>query len=206
MEIMNPEIRAALDHFHKKDKILFSIAKKVGIEPVKPRKASEYFYSLCYEIIGQQLAKSAAHTIFGRFESLFPNGKITPENTLKISEKAIRNAGASWSKARFVRDLAQKVSDGILDLKNISRLDDFQVVEKLMQVKGIGPWTAQMFLMFTLGRGDVFSHEDLGLRKAIIKLYSLSENAAKSEIEEITKKWSPYRTYACRILWKSLEL
>ncbi|MFZ3077444.1 MAG: DNA-3-methyladenine glycosylase 2 family protein [Candidatus Aenigmatarchaeota archaeon] len=203
---MNPRIRAALAHFQKKDKVLFSIAKKVVIEPIELRKTSEYFRSLCYEIIGQQLAKNAARTIFGRFENLFPNGKITPEYALKLSEEAIRNAGASWSKAGFVKDLAQKVADGTLDLKSIKRLDDSQAAEKLMQVKGIGPWTAQMFLMFTLGREDVFSHGDLGLRKAIVKLYSLDKDAAKNEIEEIAKKWSPYRTYACRILWKSLEL
>lgn len=203
---MDAKMRAAFNHFQKKDNVLFSIAKKVAIEPIEPRKTSEYFRSLCYEIIGQQLAKNAARTIFGRFENLFPKRKITPEYALKISEEAIRNAGASWSKASFVKDLAQKVADGALDLKSIKRMDDSQAVEKLMQVKGIGPWTAQMFLMFTLGRDDVFSHGDLGLRKAIIKIYSLRESAEKDEIEEISNKWKPYRTYACRILWKSLEL
>jgi len=202
---MDSKIQKALKHFQKKDPILFSVAKKVDLEPLKPRKTEDYFYALCYEIIGQQLAKKAALAIFARFKKLFFRGKITPRKTLKISEQTIRNAGASWSKARFVRDLAEKVEDGKLDLKDIAHLEDTKVIEKLTQVKGIGPWTAQMFLIFTLGREDVFSFGDLGLRKAIITLYSLRKDVSRQKIEKITKKWSPYRTYACRILWKSLE-
>lgn len=203
---MATKIHAVLNHFQKVDPILFSIAKKIDLERIEPRKTDDYFRSLCYEIIGQQLAKNAARAIFDRFQKLFPNKKITPKNTLKLSEETIRHAGASWSKARFVRDLAQKVSDGTLDLKNIASLEDSQIVDRLTQVKGIGPWTAQMFLMFTLGREDIFSSGDLGLRKAIIKLYSLKKDAAQDKIEAITRKWSPYRTYACRLLWKSNEL
>lgn len=203
---MNPKMRKALNHFKKTDPILFSVAKKVDLEPIKPREVEDYFYALCYEIIGQQLAKKAAQTIFARFKKLFSQGKITPRKTLKISEQKMRNAGASWSKARFIRDLARKVADKRLDFKKIIYLEDAQVIEKLTEVKGIGPWTAQMFLIFTLGREDVFSHGDLGLRKAIIKIYSLREDASREKIVKITKKWSPYRTYACRILWKSLEL
>lgn len=203
---MNSNTQKALNHFQKTDPILFSIAKKVDLEPVKSREAEDYFYALCYEIIGQQLAKKAAQAIFGRFKELFSKGKITARKTLKISEEEIRNVGTSWSKARSLRDLARKVADKKLDLENIIYLEDIQVVEKLTEVKGIGPWTAQMFLMFTLGREDVFSHGDLGLRKAIVKLYSLREDASLEKIEKIAKKWSPYRTYACRILWKSLEL
>ncbi len=199
---MDPKIRTVLKHFKTADPILFSVAKEIDIEVIEPRKTKEYFHSLCYEIIGQQLAKNAARTIFGRFKNLFPNGKIIPEATLKLSEKTIRNAGASWSKASFVRDLARKVVDGDLNLKKINQLENAQVIEELTKVKGIGPWTAQMFLMFTLGREDIFSHGDLGLRRAVIRLYSLKKSASQSEIEKITKKWSPYRTYACRVLWQ----
>ncbi len=203
---MNVKLRAVLRHFRKADPILFTIAKKVELDEVEPRKTDEYFYALCYEIISQQLAKSAARSIFSRFKKLFPRERITPERTLKLSEKEIRRTGASWSKARFVRDLAQNVMDETVDLKSLRHLNDADVAETLMQVKGIGPWTAQMFLMFTLGREDVFSHGDLGLRNAIKRHYSLRKDAGREEMERIAKRWSPYRTYACRILWKSLDL
>jgi len=203
---MNAKIRAVLNHFQKTDPILFSIAKRVDIEQIKSRETEDYFYSLCHEIIGQQLAKNAAYAIFDRFKKLFASERITPEETIKLTEETIRNVGTSWSKARFIKNLAQEVVDGNLNLKDLTHLDDSQVVENLTKVKGIGPWTAQMFLMFTLGREDIFSHGDLGLKKAMVKLYSLNENAAQDEIEEITKKWSPYRTYACQMLWKYSDI
>ena len=203
---MNAKIRAVLNHFQKTDPILFSIAKRVDIEQIESRETEDYFHSLCHEIIGQQLAKNAACAIFDRFKKLFASERITPEETIKLTEETIRNVGASWSKARSIKDLAQEVVDGTLNLKDLTRLDDWQVVENLTKVKGIGPWTAQMFLMFTLGREDVFSYGDLGLKKAMIKLYSLNEGATQDEIEEITKKWSPYRTYACQMLWKYSDI
>ncbi len=203
---MNAKIRAVLNHFQKTDPILFSIAKRVDIEQIKSRETEDYFHSLCHQIIGQQLTGKAASAISDRFNKLFESERITPEETIKLTEETIRNVGASWSKARFIKDLAQEVVDGTLNLKDLRRLDDWQVVENLTKVKGIGPWTAQMFLMFTLGREDIFSHGDLGLKKAIIKLYSLNENTTQDEIEEITKKWSPYRTYACQMLWKYSDI
>ncbi len=203
---MNAKIRAVLNHFQKTDPILFSIAKRVDIEQIESRETEDYFHSLCYEIIGQQLAKNAACAIFDRFKKLFASERITPEETIKLTEETIRSVGASWSKARFIKGLAQEVVDGTLNLKDLTRLDDSQVVENLTRVKGIGPWTAQMFLMFTLGREDIFSHGDLGLKKAMIKLYLLNDNATQDEIEEITKKWSPYRTYACQMLWKYSDI
>ena len=197
--------RVVMKHFKKNDQILFSISRQVGIPALEIRTPDYYFYSLCREIIGQQLAGSAANAIFGRFEKLFARGKVTPRCTLKLSEETIRNIGTSWAKARYIKDLARNVADGKLDLKSIEKLDDPEVIENLTQVKGIGPWTAEMFLMFTMGREDVFSHGDLGLRKAITKHYSL-RNPSRGKIEKISAKWSPYRTYACRVLWKSLEL
>ncbi len=203
---MNAKIRAVLDHFQKTDPILFSVAKRVDIEDMESGETEDYFHSLCHEIIGQQLAKNAASAIFDRFNKLFASERITPEETVKLTEETIRNVGASWSKARSIMDLAQRIVDGTLNLKNLTCLDDSQVVESLTRVKGIGPWTAQMFLMFTLGREDIFSHGDLGLKKAMLKLYSLNENATQDEIEQITRKWSPYRTYACRMLWEYSDI
>ncbi len=203
---MNAKIRAVLNHFQKTDPILFSTAKRIDIEQIESRETEDYFHLLCHNIIDQQLAKNAADAIFDRFSKLFASKKITPEGTTKLTEEKIRNVGTSWSKARSIKDLAQKIVDGTLNLKDLRRLDDSQVVENLTRIKGIGPWTAQMFLMFTLGREDIFSHGDLGLKKAMIKLYSLNENTTRGEIEKITNKWSPYRTYACQMLWKYSDI
>ncbi|MCK5255547.1 MAG: DNA-3-methyladenine glycosylase 2 family protein, partial [Deltaproteobacteria bacterium] len=192
-----------LSHFKKVDPVLYSIAKEVGpVEDFTVRESSDYFRSLCREIVGQQLSGKVANVIFDRFVKLFPKQEVTPENILKIPDEDIRNVGMSWSKVKFVKDLAQKVIDGTLDVANLNKLNDQQVMEQLMQVKGIGPWTAEMFLMFTLGREDIFSAGDLGLKNAIIKLYNL-EKPSQEEILAISKEWSPYRTYASRVLWKT---
>ncbi|MBI2641812.1 DNA-3-methyladenine glycosylase 2 family protein [Candidatus Roizmanbacteria bacterium] len=196
-----------LDHFKKFDPILYTAFQQIKIlEEFEVRTPNDYFRSLCGEIIGQQLSGKAADTIYGRFEKLFSRKKITPEKVLKIPDEKLRGAGMAWSKVRFIKDLAKKVTDGTLNLEKLKDLEDHLVVEEITQVKGIGPWTAEMFLMFTLQREDVFSHGDLGLRKAIKKLYKFKKEPSKKQIEKIAQKWMPYRTYACRILWKSLEL
>ena len=170
------------------------------------RNSDDYFKSLCGEIIGQQLSSKAADTIYARFEKLFNGKKITPKDALKLQDQNLRNAGMSWSKVKFIKDLAQKVLEKNLQLDKLDKFSDELVMAELMKVKGIGPWTAEMFLMFTLQREDVFSHGDLGLRNAIKKLYKFQKEPTKKQIEKIVEKWKPYRTYACRILWKSLEL
>jgi len=199
------KLNTILQHFQKVDPILFKTAKEFGIEQLELRNTEDYFHALCYEIVGQQLAKQVARTIFSRFQTLFPNNKITAKQIQLLSEETLRNTGMSWSKARFIKDLAQKVNDKTLNLANLTKLDNMQVIKALTSVKGIGPWTAEMFLMFTLGREDVFSYGDLGLKNAIIKLYSLNKDVSKAQIENIVSKWSPYKTYACKILWKSLR-
>jgi len=196
--------KEAAKHFRKTDKILYNLMQKVGpIEVIKPRSPDVYFQSLCREIVGQQLNGKVARVIFDRFTKLFPEQNITPERTLKIPDTKIRAAGMAWSKVEAIRDLAKNVVEGEVNLKSLKDLDDEQVMNELVKVKGIGPWTAQMFLMFTLGREDVFSNKDLGLQKAIRKLYKVEPTPEK--LEMITRKWSPYKTYASRVLWKSQD-
>ena len=190
-------------HFQTIDPTLFSVIDR--IEPFELVTRDDYFFALCQEIIGQQLAGKAAHAIFQRFQKLFPNGKITSTRVMKLSEEQIRNIGTSWSKARYIKNLAQTVTDGTVNLDNIASYDDEGVIAELTKVKGIGPWTAEMFLMFTLGREDVFSYGDLGLKKAIKKLYGFKKDPTVKQMEKIVNKWKPYRTYAARILWKSLD-
>lgn len=193
----------ALNHFKNADRKLFKVAQ--NMEPFEIEKSDDYFRSLCREIIGQQLSGTVARVIFERFIKLFPNQTITTQETIKLTEEQIRGTGASWAKTRFIRDLAQKVADKTLDLEKLEELDNESVVLELIRVKGIGPWTAEMFLMFALGRADVFSPGDLGLRNAVAKLYKLKTKPTPQELLDISHKWSPYRTYASLILWQSLE-
>ena len=192
------------EHFRKVDPILYPVIEKVGV--FGPKVSDDHFSELCEIIINQQLSDKAAATIFGRFRKLFPQEKITPQALLKLAAEKIRSCGTSNAKVSFLKDLAAKVLPEELRLDQLNKLSDDLIIKKLTKVKGIGPWSAEMFLMFSLGRDDVFSHGDLGLRNAIKKLYKFKKEPTKKQIEKIVEKWKPYRTYACRILWKSLEI
>ena len=195
----------ALSHFRTVDPILFSVAQTMTLEAHPSRSPDLYFVSLCEEIIGQQLSGRVADVLFDRFEKLFPRRKVTPKRVITLSEEILRGTGMSWSKARFIRDLAQQVLSKSLQLDQLAQLPDDEVIAELTRVKGIGPWTAEMFLMFTLGREDVFSYGDLGLKKSIKKLYRFKKDPTQKQMERIVHKWKPYRTWAARILWKSLD-
>ncbi len=197
-------MRHIRDYFKKYDPKLFAYIEKIELGAFSPPR--DLFAKLCDSIISQQLSGRAADTIYARLEKLFPKGKITAQGILKLSESKIRSCGTSGAKTRSLKDLALKVADGTIDLDTLGGLTDEEVIVELTKVKGIGPWTAEMFLMFALGREDVFSHGDLGLRKAIQKIYGFKNMPTRSQIERIVKKWSPYRTYASRVLWKSLEI
>ena len=193
----------ALIHFKKVDPILYEIAIKIKLEDHK--RPDDYFIDLVESIVSQQLSIKAADTIFGRFKKLFKNEKINPTELLKIPDQKIREAGISFSKIKYIKGIAEAVINKDIDLKNLDKLNDEEVIGELIKLKGVGQWTAEMFLMFTLGRTDVFSIGDLGLQNAIIKLYKFKNKPTKDELLEISKKWSPHRTIASRILWRSLN-
>lgn len=170
-------------------------------------RSVNHFHSLCREIINQQLSSKVGDVLTVRFEALCANG-VAPEHVLALSDEALRNTGMSWSKVGFIKSLAEAVRSGIFGskgLEGLEELDNEEVIVRLTKVKGIGRWTAEMFLMFSLGREDVFSHGDLGLRRAIQKLYGFKKEPTRKQIEKLEKRWTPYRTWACRALWKSLE-
>lgn len=193
------------NHFKTADPILFAALQKIGeIEHLVLRNTSDYFVALCEEIVSQQLSGKVADVIFARFKKLFPKEAITAKGVLAIPHEQLRGVGMSNAKTRYIKDLAEKVENKEVHLKKLAAMENEEVIAELTKIKGIGRWTAEMFLMFTLGREDIFSHGDLGLKNAIKKLYNL-ENPTKEAVEMITIKWSPYRTYACRILWRSLE-
>lgn len=187
-------------HFKKSDPLLHRAALKHEIEEITP--ADDLFRDIVWTIVGQQLSSRAANAIFERFQKLFTRGRITPNTVLKLSDEKMRTCGLSGAKVRAIKHFANSVQRGKLDMKTIPLLSDELVVVELTKVKGIGPWTAQMVLMFSLGRADIFSPGDLGLRKGIVQLYGLKKFPSDKKLAAITKKWSPYRTYAARILWK----
>lgn len=195
-----------INYFKKKDPILFSVLSQMeDIPDLVKRQPSQYFASLCDEIISQQLSGKVANIIFNRFKNLFPNQKITPQALADIDHSTLRAVGMSTLKAAFIKDLAEKFISNEVDLNQLAQMSDEEVIKTLTKIKGVGSWTAEMFLMFTLGRTDVFSTGDLGLKNAIKRLYKI-ENLTKEQLEEVSSQWKPYRTYACMILWKSVKL
>ena len=204
---MNKELLIIKNHFKKTDKKIHSIMKGMDFEQWKKviREEEDYFINLTRSIIGQQLSGKAASTIIGRFENLFPKKKINARLLLKISDEILRGVGMSYSKASFIKDLAKKTLSGEVSFKNINKLSDEDVISHLIKVKGIGPWTAEMFLMFSLARPNIFSHKDLGLNRAIQKLYGFKKPPTFKQVEKIIIKWEPFKSYASFALWESLD-
>lgn len=200
-------MKKILNHFKKNDPILYSYFCKVKeLKPIKKDRPENYFFRLCKEIICQQLSNKAGDAIFNRFQKLFPAGLVQPLDILSISHDRLRATGMSNAKARYVRNLAEEIIHGTSQIFHLDAMYDEEIIKDLTKVKGIGPWTAEMFLMFVLGREDVFSYGDLGLKKGIMKIYGFKKEPTKKQIEKIITKWIPYRTYASLILWASLEL
>jgi DNA-3-methyladenine glycosylase II len=162
------------------------------------------FVAMVEAIVWQQLSGKAAATIYGRVLDLLPGRALTPTALLVVPESALRAAGLSRAKAAYIRDLAQRVIDGRLHLDRLEQLDDVDVIAELTQVKGIGRWTAEMFLMFRLHRPDVLPVGDLGIVKAIQRAYGLRKPPSPQRMEKIAAAWRPYRSVATWYLWRSL--
>lgn len=195
-----------LNHFSKVDKDLVKVLEEVNFEEWFESEILDDMYifkSLCRTIVGQQLAGKAAEAIFKRFENLF-GGKVTTEEILRVEDQLIREAGLSWAKVRSVKDLATRVKNKELILENLESLSDEDLVFELSKVKGIGRWTAEMFLMFRLAREDIFSWGDLGLKNGLKKYMNKSE-LSMEEMEKIVCKWKPFRTYGAVAMWHLLD-
>lgn len=210
------------EDFLSKDKYIGPLIKSYGSCTLRPRQRRYYFEDLVDAIIQQQLSMSAASSIFNKikkkiFSRNSPNKnqdhrwraektlstRVTPEKILAISDNEFRECGLSKAKILYIRDLAKKVASGKLQVKLLDKLSDEKVTQELTRVKGIGVWTAQMFLMFTLARPDVFPVGDLGLRNAFKKV--LGKDLIAKQMEKFALRWKPYRTIASWYLWKSLE-
>lgn len=196
------------DHFQKVDPVIHKAMENLNfddwISPNTKQDPESYFVHLTREIIGQQLSGKAASKIYSRFELLFTNKKVHPKKLLKLNDQILRDAGLSWAKASYVKNIARAYLDKSVKFHQFTILPDEEIIKELTTIKGIGPWTAEMFLIFTLGREDVFSFGDLGLKKGIAKLYQ-KENPTRTQIERVIKKWTPYKSYGSITLWHSLE-
>jgi len=189
--------------FLKRDKHLGVFIKRHG--PITHRRPHHggAFQSLAEAIVYQQLSGKAAGTILKRFVALFPKTTFpSPEQVLKIKTEKLRSAGLSGQKASYVKDLAAKFKDGTINPKIFSKMSDAEIIEHVMAVKGIGEWTAQMFLMFTLARPDVLPTGDLGIQKGFQKLFALRNRPSPKQMEKLATNWQGHRTVACMYLWR----
>jgi DNA-3-methyladenine glycosylase II len=179
------------------------IIKVVGPCELRPGGRGDHFTTLLRAIVGQQLSAKAAETIWLRLCDLHPNGRrIQPEDVLKITDARLRTTGMSTAKVRYAKDLARRVSAGELNLKALSRHDDERIISELIAVDGIGRWTAEMFLIFKLGRPDVWAIGDLGLRNAVKRAYRVEPT--KENLATVAQPWRPWRSVASWYLWRSL--
>jgi len=196
---------AARRHLAKADPKLAAIIKRVGpcrLHAVAPRQP---FEALCMSIASQQLSVKAAATIFARFCDLFPPDRVpTPRRVMTLTDDQIRAAGFSRPKVTFIKDLAARVLDGRLDLDGLNKHPDDEVMSQLVAVKGIGRWTAEIFLMFRLGRPDIFPADDLGLMNAVHRAYKLRKRPDAKRLRALAESWRPHRSVAAWYLWQSL--
>jgi DNA-3-methyladenine glycosylase II len=189
--------------FLKKDPKLAKIIKQVGDYNVKITK--NRYQSLVEAIIAQQLSGSAAESILKKFKKLYKSKFPKPIEVIKTPDPKLRSAGLSKMKVSYIKDLSKKIETNQLNMRQISTESNESIIEQLTNVKGIGRWTAEMFLIFSLGRLDVLPVGDLGLKKGIQLMHSFNDLPNEKEIEQLAESWRPYRTVATWYLWKSLQ-
>lgn len=186
-----------------KDPILNKLVKQYGSPPNREDRSEFLYEEIIESIIGQQLSGKAADTIFKRFLGLY-KGSIfpRPKQLLDTDTEKLRGAGMSYGKAAYIKNVAQVFLDKTIDVETLKKMSDEEIITELTKIKGIGKWTAEMILMFTFRRTDVFSLGDAGLRRAIKNLYKIEK---EKEILKLAQKWKPNRSLACWYLWRSLE-
>lgn len=194
--------RDPLQHL-KKDKSLKKVIERVGV--IRHKKNSDLYIGLMRSIVSQQLSIKAAATIWSRFLDLFSDGYPHPHLLLKMKDDILRSAGLSYQKAGYLKNIARFSIENTLDYKKLRSRTDEELIEYLVQIKGVGRWTVEMLLMFSLNREDVLPLDDLGIQNAIRDLYKI-EAGNKKELyrcmTEIAESWRPYRTLACKYMWR----
>jgi len=196
-------MRQTVNHLKKSDPILAAIIERVG--PCRMEFGPPEFHNLAESIVYQQLNGKAAATIFQRFAAL-AGEPLTPEGILKLTDAQLRSVGLSKQKSSYLKDMAARASRGELDFTRLPEMTDDEVIKHLIQVKGVGVWTAHMFLMFTLRRPNVLPTGDYGIQMAMKKHYKKRKMPKPEVMAKIAKSWEPYRSVACWYLWRSLDI
>jgi 3-methyladenine DNA glycosylase/8-oxoguanine DNA glycosylase len=196
-------MRKAIKHLKKCDPVLRAIIERVG--PFRMEYGDPQVASLAEAIVYQQLNGKAAETIFKRFAAL-AGAPLTPEGILKLSDEQLRGVGLSKQKSAYLKDLAAKTAAGLLDFSKLPELPDEEVIKHLTQVKGIGVWTAHMFLIFSLRRPNVLPTGDYGVQMALKRHYRKRKLPKPKDMEKIARAWEPYRSVACWYMWRSLDI
>ncbi len=174
-------------------------------EPFVLQRRKKVYLQLCYSILSQQLSTKVARVLHQRFLNVFEGKEATPQQILATPVTVFRSIGFSNAKASYVHNVAQFFAENKITDASLYKMNNDDILDLLTQIKGVGKWTVEMILMFTLAREDVFAIDDLGLKQSVIKLYNIKEpdqRLLKEKIKKISLKWSPYRTYACRYLWE----
>ena len=199
---------AAVKRLAASDPVMAGLIERLGpldLESRRRGRPADPYGALLRSIVGQQLSTKAARSIFGRLTEMFGGRAPTPEELLAADPEEVRGVGLSRPKVAYLRDLAERIVDGDLDVDRLGELEDEEVAEQLTAVKGLGQWTVDMFLIFHLGRPDVLPVGDLGIRRAVEREYGLAGEPDAAEMERIAAPWRPQRSLACLYLWRSLD-
>jgi len=201
MPLISADHTPAQQHLSRRDRVLKRLIRAVG--PCTLRYERNRFAALARSIISQQISTVAARAIRSRVEAALDGKGLTAAGILSLSDDELRRAGLSASKLKSLRDLAEQVDSGAVRLRSIHKLPDEEVIDALIPIRGIGRWTAQMFLIFSLGRLDILPVDDLGLRAGVQDQYGLDELPHKEQLSELAEPWRPYRSIATWYLWRS---
>ena len=198
-----PTRRRILNHFQKCDPKMARVIQKVG--PLRLQRNRKYFVVLCQSIVSQQISVAAADTIYSRFQKLFDGQAPTPERVAELKDAPLRAAGLSRQKSAYLKDLSYRFLDGTIRPRQLNYLGNEEIVDRLTEVHGIGRWTAEMFMIFSLNRLDVLPVDDLGLRAAVQNIYGMKTRPNAKRLRSIGKKWSPLETVGTWYAWRSLS-
>jgi DNA-3-methyladenine glycosylase II len=199
--------QTALEHLLRADKVLGRVIQKIGPCPLAPRRGVHPYQALVKAVTYQQLNGNAAETIFRRFLAQFPETKFpAPEHVVAASDERLRSSGLSRAKTAAIKDIAAKTIAGVVPTRRaIARMSDVEIVERLTTIRGVGPWTVEMLLMFTLGRPDVLPATDYGVRSGFALVYGLKELPLPKDVLAHGERWRPYRSVASWYFWRALD-
>ena len=195
--------RKILEHFDSRDPVMSEVIRKYG--PFRLSKNGNYFLVLCRAIISQQISTKAADSIFKKFNGLFNQQSPSPARVLSLSDPELRSAGLSGQKVAYLKDLSAKFQEKFIRPRKLPHLSNEEVCQNLTNVYGIGPWTAEMFLIFSLNRLDVLPVGDLGFRAGVKRIYSLRSMSSIKKLNTLGKKWSPFQTIAVWYAWRTID-